>query len=175
MKKITAPLTGKQIRSLKAGELVFLSGIIYTARDQAHLRLKRDIGKNRKTPLDLKGQVIYYCGPTPSGKRAIGSCGPTTSGRMDGSTPQMLEAGVRGLIGKGRRSEPVRKAIKKHGAVYFLAPAGAGAYISGCVIDSRAVAYEELGPEAVYRLEVRDLPLIVGIDYGGKDLYSRSI
>jgi len=173
IKRIHTPLSGKEIKNLKAGAMVFLSGVIYTARDQAHLKISRAIKKGEKSPVSLKGQVIYYAGPTPSGKRQIGSCGPTTSGRMDSFTPEVLGAGVRGLIGKGRRSEKVRQAIKKTGAVYFLAPAGAGAYLSEKVTSSRIVAFKDLGPEAVYRLEVRDLPLVVGIDSEGKDIYAR--
>lgn len=170
-KKIKTPLSAKEIKNLNAGSLVFLSGIIYTARDQAHLRLVRYIAEQRSLPVDLDGQVIYYSGPTPAGKRRIGSCGPTTSGRMDNFTAAMLDIGVKGMIGKGRRSALVREAIKKAGAVYFLAPAGAGAYLSEKVLSSEIVAFEDLGPEAVYRLEVEDFPLVVGIDRKGNDIY----
>ncbi len=172
MKRIFAPLSEKEIRSLKAGEMVFLSGTVYTARDQAHLRLSEGIKSGKKPPFTLRGNVLFYAGPTPRGKRVIGSCGPTTSSRMDGFTPDVLGLGAKGLIGKGRRSENVRAAVKKAGAVYFLAPAGAGAYLSEKVKSSRVVAFKDLGPEAVYRLEVKDFPLIVGIDSRGKDIYS---
>jgi fumarate hydratase subunit beta len=168
MKKISTPLTEDQIKSLKAGEPVLLSGILFTARDQAHKRL---IEKRGQAHL-LKGQIIYYCGPTatPKGK-AIGSCGPTTSSRMDPFTPTLLRAGVKGMIGKGGRSQEVQAAIKKYRAVYFLAFAGCGALISKYVRKASPVAFKELGPEAIYKLEVKDLPLIVGIDAKGKSVY----
>ena len=173
IKKINSPLSGKDIKSLAAGSVVLLSGTIYTARDQAHMRFIKNIENSRRLPVDLKGQVIYYSGPTPPGKRVIGSCGPTTSGRMDNFTPSILDVGVKGIIGKGRRSKKVREALKKAGAVYFLAPSGAGAYLSEKVKSSEVVAFNDLGPEAVYRLEVRDFPLIVGIDAKGNDIYER--
>jgi fumarate hydratase subunit beta len=172
IKKLRSPLSVKDARDLYAGEQVLLSGVIFTARDQAHVRFAKFLKERARLPLDLKGLVIYYAGPTPPGKRPIGSCGPTTSSRMDGFTGEMLAAGVRGMIGKGRRSESVRKAIKRSGAVYFLAPAGAGAYLSEKVVSCDLVAFDDLGPEAVYRLEVKDLPLIVGIDARGNDIYS---
>jgi len=172
MKKINTPLLKKETEKLKAGEKVLLSGVIYTARDQAHKRLAEAIEKGRALPFALRGQVIYYCGPTPRPKgRIIGSCGPTTSSRMDAFTPVLLKAGIAGMIGKGRRAERVLEAIKKHRAVYFLAYAGCGALISGYVKKMELVAFGELGPEAIYRLEVRDLPLIVGIDTNGKGIY----
>lgn len=168
MKKIIAPLSVKEAARLKAGDEVLLSGIIYVARDQAHKRLVE------KSPFDLKGQVIYYCGPakTPKGK-IIGACGPTTSSRMDEFTPILLKRGLKGMIGKGGRSEEVRQAIKKYKAVYFLAMAGCGALISKYVRKAKPVAYPELGPEAVLKLDVEDLPLIVGIDTKGKDIYAK--
>jgi fumarate hydratase subunit beta len=171
-KKVKAPLSREAACRLKAGTLVLFSGVVYTARDQAHLRFVQMLEKKRALPVDLKGQVIYYTGPTPPGNRKIGSCGPTTSGRMDSFTSAVLRTGVRGLIGKGRRSEEVRKAIKDAGAVYFLAPAGAGAYLSEKVVRARVVAFKDLGPEAVYRLEVKDIPLVVGIDSQGNDVYA---
>ncbi|MFA6636679.1 MAG: FumA C-terminus/TtdB family hydratase beta subunit [Candidatus Omnitrophota bacterium] len=173
IKKVRTPLSGKDIRDISAGEQVLLSGVIFTARDQAHVRFVKLLKERVRLPVDLKGQVIYYAGPTPSGKRPIGSCGPTTSSRMDSFTGEMLGAGVRGMIGKGRRTESVRQAIKRSGAVYFLAPAGAGAYLSEKVVSCDLAAFDDLGPEAVYRLEVKDLPLIVGIDSRGNDVYSR--
>lgn len=173
MKRINTPLSAKEIKKLKVGSLVLLSGIIYTARDQAHLRISREIQKGGKISVELKGQVVYYSGPTPPGKRQIGSCGPTTSSRMDKFTPDILGLGVMGLIGKGRRSAKVAREIKRAGAIYFLAPAGAGAYLAEKVISSRLIAFKELGPEAVYRLEVRDFPLVVGIDSGGNDIYEQ--
>jgi len=169
--RISTPLDDKVISSLKAGDAIALSGVIYTARDQAHLRIAHLLKKGGELPVDMKGGVIYYCGPTPAKCRAIGACGPTTSGRMDPFTPGILDAGVKGLIGKGRRSEAVRKAIKKNRAVYLLAPGGAGAYLSTRVTASEVVAFEDLGPEAVYKLTVEDFPLVVGIDPEGNDIY----
>ncbi len=159
-------------QNLKAGDEVFLSGIIYTARDQAHRRLAGAIRQGRKLPFDLKGRIIYYCGPTktPKGK-IIGSCGPTTSSRMDEFTPVLLKAGLKGMIGKGRRCEEVIKAIKKYKGVYFLTYAGCGALLAGYVKSSRPIAYEDLGPEAVYELKVKDFPLIVAIDAKGRSIY----
>ncbi|MCM8770602.1 MAG: FumA C-terminus/TtdB family hydratase beta subunit [Candidatus Omnitrophica bacterium] len=170
MKRIFLPLSKEIIKNLKAAEELLLNGIIYTARDQAHKRLVEAIKKRKKLPIDLKNQVIYYCGPTPTPKgRVIGSCGPTTAARLDKFTPDLLKAGVRGMIGKGRRSDKVKAAIKKYKAVYFLAPAGLGALLSTKVKSKELVAYPELGPEAIYRLKVRDFPVIVGIDAKGKD------
>ncbi|MDD4980775.1 MAG: FumA C-terminus/TtdB family hydratase beta subunit [Candidatus Omnitrophica bacterium] len=168
MKKINTPLTREKIKELKRGEEVLLSGIIYTARDQAHKRLIQE-----KRPLPgLKDAVIYYCGPTPAVKgKVIGSCGPTTSSRMDEFTPALLKKGVSAMIGKGRRSGEVIQAIKKYGAVYFLTYAGCGALLSKYIKKSTVVAYKDLGPEAIYKLEVKDFPLIVGIDATGKSLY----
>ncbi len=171
VKYVKTPLDKKTIASLRAGDEVLLSGQVYTARDQVHLKL-RDMIKNRKAlPVDLKGIVIYYCGPTPPCKRAIGSCGPTTSGRMDPFTPDLLRAGMKGMIGKGRRSARVRDQIKRSRAVYFIAPGGAGAYLSEKVKACEVVAFRDLGPEALYRLTVKDFPLIVGIDSRGLDIY----
>lgn len=172
-KNIKAPLDAKTIKSLKAGDEVLLSGAIYTARDQAHLRISEIVKKKKPLPFDFKGQVIYYCGPAPSGKRIIGSCGPTTSSRMDPFTPMILKSGIKGLIGKGRRSGEVAKAIKKTKSVYFLAPGGAGAYLSERVKSFSPVAFKDLGPEAIYRLEVKDFPLVVGIDSKGRDIYRK--
>ncbi|MFC1644154.1 FumA C-terminus/TtdB family hydratase beta subunit [Candidatus Omnitrophota bacterium] len=173
IKRIQAPLDEKTIKSIKAGEEVLLSGIIYTSRDQAHLRLCEMIKNKEKLPVDLDNQVIYYCGPAPSGNRVMGSCGPTTSGRMDSFTPALLEAGMKGMIGKGRRSGEIARAIKHHHAVYFLAPGGAGAYLSEKVSRCEVVAFEDLGPEAIYKLTVEDFPVVVGIDCKGHDIYAR--
>lgn len=160
MKKIITPISKVQIAGLKVGDEVLLTGVIYTARDQAHKRLMKD----RKLPLKLKGQIIYYCGPTstPRGK-VIGSCGPTTSSRMDKFTPKLLKAGLRGMIGKGSRSQEAIKAIKRYKAVYFLAPAGCGALLAKKVKSAKVIAYKDLGPEAIIKLEVKDFPLIVGV------------
>ncbi|MFH0772667.1 MAG: FumA C-terminus/TtdB family hydratase beta subunit [Candidatus Omnitrophota bacterium] len=178
MKKINLPLEESQIEALKAGEEVLLSGYIYTARDKTHLRLMKDFdlrkkpAGSKKIPLDLKGQIVYYTGPTPASPgRVIGSCGPTTSGRMDAFAEPLLRYGVKAMIGKGRRSEEVRQAIKKYKAVYFLTVAGAGAYLSKRVIEAQPVLYKDLGAEALYRLKVKDFPVIVAIDSRGNSIY----
>jgi len=172
MKKINTPLEKEEIKRLKAGQQVLLSGIIYTARDQAHKRLAEAINKNKKTPVDLKGRIIYYCGPTPAQRgKIIGSSGPTTSSRMDEFTPALLKKGVLAMIGKGRRSKRVIQAIKKYKAVYFLTYAGCGALLSKYVKKNEPVAYQDLGPEAIYKLEVSDFPVIVGVDTKGRSIY----
>ena len=174
MKKIYSPLLEKSIKFLKAGDEVLLEGVIYTARDLAHQELTRAIKKKRGLPVSLKNQIIYYCGPTPAlKKRAIGSCGPTTSSRMDAWTLDLLKLGLKGMIGKGSRGPQVKAAIKKYKAVYFLAIGGAGALLSTKVKKAEVVAYKRFGPEAIYRLEVEDFPLIVGIDSQGRDIYKR--
>ena len=176
MKKISTPITKKSIANLKAGDQALLSGVIYTARDQAHQRLAELIKKNKKLPFNLENQVIYYCGPTatPKGK-VIGSCGPTTSLRMDEFTEKLLEEGLVGMIGKGRRSLKVRELIKKHKAIYFIAPAGCGALLAKRVKHKKLICFKELGPEAIYQLEVKNFPLIVGIDTKGRDIYKHLI
>lgn len=172
MINIKTPLTKDVIRSLKAGDEVLLSGVIFTARDAAHKRLYDLIKKGKRIPINLKDAVIYYCGPTPPlPKRPIGSCGPTTSSRMDAFTLDLLKLGLGGMIGKGDRSDDVRKAIKRYVAVYFLATGGIGALLSTKVKSARPILFKELGPEAVYKLEVKDFPITVGIDSKGKDLY----
>jgi fumarate hydratase subunit beta len=173
MKHIQVPLTDDVIVSLKAGDEVLLSGTILTARDQAHLKLCKLLEEKKELPVDLKGQIVYYCGPTPPGGRVIGSCGPTTSGRMDSFTPPLLEVGMKGMIGKGKRSAKVTAAIKKAKAVYCVAPGGAGAYLSERVTASEAIAFKELGAEAIYKLEVKDFPLIIAIDCEGTDIYAK--
>ncbi len=171
-KYITTPLTKDAIKTLKAGDEILLSGVVFTARDAAHKRLC-DIKKNgKRIPFDIKDAVIYYAGPAPARPgRAIGSCGPTTSSRMDAFTPDLIKLGLGGMIGKGDRSGEVRNAIKEHGCVYFLATGGIGALLSEKVKSAKAILFKELGPEAVYRLEVKDFPLIVGIDSKGRDVY----
>lgn len=172
---MTTPLGKDAIKGLKAGDEVLLSGVIYTARDAAHQRLCAILKKKGRIPLCLAGQVIYYAGPAPARPgRPIGSCGPTTSSRMDAFTPALIRLGLRGMIGKGDRSPEVRKAIQKHGCVYFIATGGLGALLSTKVVSAEAVLFSDLGPEAVYRLEVRDFPLIVGIDAKGKDIYDKA-
>jgi fumarate hydratase subunit beta len=172
---IQVPFAEGVSRELRAGQRLLLSGLIYGARDQAHLRFVEDLDhKNRPPdpPVDLRGQVIYYVGPTPPPPgRPCGAAGPTTSGRMDKYTPRMLEYGVRGLIGKGKRSAEVIGAIKKHGAVYLAVTGGAGALIGRCIKEMKVVAYPDLGPEAVYRITVENFPVTVAIDSRGDDLY----
>lgn len=164
----------ENIKNLQAGERILLRGVIYTARDQAHKRLAEAIKKGKQLPINLKDAIIYYCGPakTPRGK-IIGSCGPTTSSRMDEFTPILIKAGLKGMIGKGARSKEVIAAIKKYKAVYFLTYAGCGALLSKYVKKAMPVAYRNLGPEAILKLEVKDFPLIVGIDSRGNDIYKR--
>jgi len=172
MKKLNLPLTDEEISNLKAGESLLLSGKVYTARDAVHKILAELIKNKRKPPIQIKGITIYYAGPTPTPPhRVIGSCGPTTSARMDVFTPILLKEGLKAMIGKGRRSREVKEAIKKYKAVYLLAPAGCGALLSKCVIRKRLIAYKELGPEAIYELEVRDFPVIVGMDSNGNSVY----
>lgn len=172
MKKLKIPLSSEIINNLHVEDEVSLSGIIYTARDQAHKRLAHAIKARKKLPFDLESQIIYYCGPakTPKGK-IIGSCGPTTSSRMDEFTPALLAAGLKGMIGKGSRSKEAIGAIKKHRAVYFLTYAGCGALLSKYVKSAGLIAYADLGPEAIYELEVVDFPAIVGIDSRGNSIY----
>jgi fumarate hydratase subunit beta len=166
------PLTRDKVEQLKTGDTVLLSGIIYTARDAAHKRLVQDIEKGKQLPFCMQDQIIYYVGPTPAKKgHIIGSCGPTTSGRMDAYTIPLLEKGVRGMIGKGERSDAVIEGIKKYQAVYFAAVGGAGVLLSTHVQSAEVLAYEDLGSEAIYRLEVKDFPVIVVIDRMGHDLY----
>lgn len=172
IKRIVTPLEVDVIENLRAGEKVFLSGYIYTARDAAHKRFIDALENGKELPLDIKGQVIYYCGPSPAPPgRVIGACGPTTSSRMDAYSPKMLSLGLKGMIGKGKRNQAVKDAMKIHKAVYFGATGGAGALLSKSVISSETIAYEELGPEAVVKLEVKDMPLFVINDIYGNDLY----
>jgi len=174
MRKITAPLTKAVRTRLKCGEHVLLTGTIYTARDMVHKRLKELVDRKKRLPLELKNTVIYYCGPTPQGPGGyFGSCGPTTSSRMDSFTPALLQKGLAGMIGKGSRSKDVRDMIKKRRAVYFLAVGGAGAYLAKKIISASTHAYAELGAEAIYKLKVKNFPLIVGIDSRGKDIYEK--
>jgi fumarate hydratase subunit beta len=172
---ITTPLTIDIRKRLKVGDEILLTGTILTARDAAHKRLCDMLKKGKPLPLNLKDALIYYCGPTPARPgRPIGSCGPTTSSRMDEFTPPLLRLGLRGMIGKGARSDEVRRAVKKEGAVYFLATGGIGALLSMKVKLARVVLYKELGPEAVYQLTVKDFPLTVGIDSKGNDIYDKT-
>ncbi len=171
-KRITTPLTEEKVKSLNAGDSVLLTGTIYTARDAAHKRLVDLIEKGEELPIDVKDSVIYYVGPTPAKEgMAIGSAGPTTSYRMDAYTPQLLEKGLKGMIGKGLRSSEVVESMKKNTAVYFAAIGGAAALIGKCVKKAEIVTYEDLGAEAIRKLEVEDLPIVVVIDSEGNNLY----
>lgn len=170
-KTITMPLTKEKVKDLHAGDQVLLSGVIYTGRDAAHKRLV-DAVENDTVPFDLKDAVIYYVGPAPSKPGAvIGSCGPTTSYRMDDLTLPLLEKGLSGMIGKGQRNETVINGMKKYGAVYFAAIGGAGALIASSIKAAEVIAYDELGTEAVRRLEVEDFPCVVVIDSYGVNMY----
>jgi len=164
----------KKINNLKAGQQIFLSGTIYTCRDQAHKRIAEAIKKNKRLPFELKDAILYYCGPTktPKGK-VIGSCGPTTSSRMDEFTPLLLSKGLKGMIGKGSRPKEVRDAIKKYKGVYFITYAGCGALLNKYVRKAKIIAYGDLGPGAICKLEVRDFPLIVALDAHGGDVYAK--
>ncbi len=173
-KSMHTPLDDNAVLSLKAGDNVYLSGIIYTARDAAHKKLVELMEQEKELPLDLQGQVIYYVGPTPARPgQVIGSAGPTTSGRMDAYTPQMMAQGMKGCIGKGNRNQAVKDALQKYCGVYFAAVGGAGALLSKRINHCETVAYHELGPEAIHRLEVKDLPVTVINDAYGNDLYEK--
>jgi len=173
--KLNTPITKEKVAALKAGDEVLLSGIIFTARDAAHKKLHDMLAKNKRLPINLIDAVVYYAGPAPApARRPIGSCGPTTSSRMDPFTPELIKLGLRGMIGKGDRSDEVRKAIVKHGCVYFIATGGIGALLSMKVKSCRPILFGELGPEAIYKLEVKDFPLIVGIDAKGKNIYEET-
>lgn len=170
--RIQTPFTAEKARSLKAGDVVLLSGEIYTARDAAHKRLIELIQAGEKLPIDIEDAIIYYVGPTPARPgKPIGSAGPTTSGRMDVYTPVLLDLGLKGMIGKGARTREVIDSIKKNGAVYFAAIGGAAAVMARCIKSAELIAYEELGAEAIRKLEVEDLPIIVAIDSYGENYY----
>jgi fumarate hydratase subunit beta len=171
--KITTPLTDEVVESLHAGDEVEISGVIYQARDAAHKRIVALIEKGEKLPFELAGAVVYYVGPSPAKPGAvIGSAGPTTSGRMDAYAPLLIERGLKGMIGKGLRSEAVTDAMQQHKAVYFAATGGAGALLAKRIVGNETIAWPELGAEAVARLEVKDFPVIVVNDCHGGDLYA---
>ena len=174
-KKIVLPLNGDVTAGLRAGDRVLLSGAIYTGRDAAHKRLLEILDAGEELPVSLKDQTIYFVGPCPAPPgRPIGSAGPTTSYRMDPYSPRLIaEAGLRGMIGKGNRSAAVVDAMKQYGVVYFAATGGAGALIAQCIKKCELVAFPELGPEAIYRLEIEDFPVVVAIDMYGGNLYER--
>ncbi len=171
-KKIQTPLTREAVRTLKAGDSCLITGVIYTARDAAHKRLCELLDKGQPLPVDMENAIIYFVGPTPAKPgQAIGSAGPTTSYRMDAYSPALIAAGQTGMIGKGKRGPEVVAAMKEHGAVYFGAIGGCGALLSKCIKKAEIVAYEDLGAEAIRRLEVEDFPVVVIIDSEGNNLY----
>jgi fumarate hydratase subunit beta len=172
--KLSTPLKEEDVRQLEAGDVVYLSGTIYTARDAAHKRIVEALDRGEEPPFPLQGAVIYYVGPTPAPKgRAIGSAGPTTSYRMDTFAPRLHALGLKATIGKGKRSEEVKEALQEYKAVYFGATGGAGALLSQRILKAEVIAYEELGPEAVRALEVLDFPLLVVNDAHGGELYAK--
>lgn len=171
-KIIHGPITKDEAKSLKAGDYVYITGKIYTARDAAHKRMKEALEKGEGLPFNIKNNMIYYMGPSPAREgRPIGSAGPTTASRMDKYTPELLDLGMGAMIGKGKRSQAVIDSIVKNQAVYFAAVGGAGALLSKCILSSKIIAYEDLGPEAIRELEVENFPVIVVIDSMGNNLY----
>ena len=170
--RLRTPLSDKDVERLKTGDRVLITGVIYTGRDAAHKRLFDLLREGKNLPFEIRGQIIYYVGPTPAKPgRVFGSAGPTTSYRMDAYSPALIEKGLKGMIGKGMRNDVVKEAMKKYKAVYFAATGGAGALLAKRVKKAEVVAYEDLGPEAIRRLEVEDLPVIVINDVRGNDLY----
>ena len=174
--RLKTPLSDADVEKLKAGDKVLLNGVIYTGRDAAHKRLYDLLMEGKPLPIEVKGQVIYYVGPAPAKPgQVIGSAGPTTSGRMDAYSPKLIELGLKGMIGKGMRKKEVVEAMKKYKAVYFAATGGAGALLAKAIKKAQVVAYEDLGPEAINRLEVEDFPVIVVNDTKGNDLYEEGM
>ena len=175
-RQIQAPLDPQEIRTLRAGDYVKITGTIYTARDAAHKRMKETLDRGEALPFSLENNVIYYMGPSPAREgRPIGSAGPTTAIRMDKYAPELLDLGLKGMIGKGKRTVQVKEAIVRNGAVYFAAVGGAGALLSKKILSSEVIAYEDLGAEAIRKLEVKDFPVIVVIDSEGNNLYETAI
>lgn len=173
---ITAPLTEATARELQAGDYVYITGTIYVARDAAHQRMYEALRRNEKLPLDLQNNIIYYMGPSPAREgRPIGSAGPTTASRMDKYTPELLDLGLKGMIGKGKRTQAVKDAVIRNGAVYFAAVGGAGALLAQRIKKSEVIAYDDLGPEAIRKLEVEDFPVIVVMDSQGNNLYETAV
>lgn len=171
-----APVRDEEIRDLKSGDYVYITGTIYTARDAAHKRMYEALENGESIPMELEHNIIYYMGPSPAqAGRIIGSAGPTTASRMDKYTPSLLDLGLKGMIGKGKRSEAVKASIVKNGAVYFAAVGGAGALLSKCILSSEVIAYDDLGTEAIRKLEVENFPVIVVIDSEGNNLYETAI
>lgn len=175
-KHITAPITKEVAKTLKSGDYVYITGVIYTARDAAHKRMSETLAEGKELPFDIKNQLIYYMGPSPAREgRPIGSAGPTTASRMDKYAPTLLDLGLGGMIGKGKRTQAVQDAIGRNDAVYFAAVGGAGALLSKCIKKAEVIAYDDLGTEAIRRLEVENLPVIVVIDCEGNNLYETAI
>lgn len=175
-KHMRVPFTRQEAATLKSGDYVYLTGTIYTARDAAHKRMYEALMKKEALPFDIRGNVIYYMGPSPAREgRSIGSAGPTTASRMDKYTPALLDLGMQGMIGKGKRTEEVREAMIRNGAVYFAAVGGAGALLSKSILSSEVIAYDDLGTEAVRKLSVKDFPVIVVMDSQGNNLYETAI
>lgn len=173
---ISVPLTDEVAGSLRAGDYVYLTGIIYTARDAAHKRMYEALEQGKELPFDMRNNVIYYMGPSPAREgRPIGSAGPTTASRMDKYALALLDLGLKGMIGKGKRNQAVKDAVVRNGAVYFAAVGGAGALLSRSIISSEVIAYDDLGTEAIRKLEVKDFPVIVVMDSVGNDLYATAI
>ncbi len=173
---ITAPIDKQTAKELQAGDYVYLTGTIYTARDAAHKRMQEALDRGEALPIEMEGNVIYYMGPSPAREgRPIGSAGPTTASRMDKYAPKLLDLGLIGMIGKGKRSQAVKDAIIRNGAVYFAAVGGAGALLAGSIKTSEVVAYDDLGTEAIRRLTVENFPAIVVIDAKGQDLYETAV
>ena len=173
---ITAPLDAETAKELQSGDYVYITGTIYTARDAAHKRMYEALEKNEELPIHMENNIIYYMGPSPAREgRPIGSAGPTTASRMDKYAPSLLDLGLRGMIGKGKRSDAVKQAIVRNEAVYFAAVGGAGALLSKSILSSEVIAYDDLGTEAIRKLEVKDFPAIVVIDTKGNNLYETAI
>lgn len=175
-KRIQAPIRKEDARKLRAGDYVYITGTIYTARDAAHKRMQETLDAGEQLPMEIEGTVIYYMGPSPAREgRPIGSAGPTTSSRMDKYAPKLLDIGLGAMIGKGKRNQAVLDAIVRNEAVYFAAVGGAGALLSKCIIKSEVIAYEELGAEAIRKLEVKDFPVVVVVDSKGNNLYETAV
>lgn len=175
-KYINAPISQETAKSLRAGDYVYITGTIYTARDAAHKRMYEALQNHEALPISMENNIIYYMGPSPAREgRPIGSAGPTTASRMDKYAPKLLDLGLKGMIGKGKRSKAVKEAIIRNGAVYFAAVGGAGAILSKCITDSQVIAYDDLGTEAIRKLEVKNFPVIVVIDSEGNNLYETAI
>lgn len=171
-----SPISEEDAGRLRVGDYVYLTGVVYSARDAAHKRMKEALDQGKDLPIELKNNVIYYMGPSPAREgRPIGSAGPTTASRMDKYTPQLLDLGLKGMIGKGKRTQEVKEAMIRNGAVYFAAVGGAGALLSKCIVNSQVIAYEDLGTEAIRRLEIKDFPVIVVMDSQGNNLYETAV